>query len=353
MLYKIDPTISDEFTEVMELPRVHKNLSEHSVDAVCPIAVSRFSHFITVHVDHFYECARKIPFRILFRGRGTGSIKDGKLLFRNFRCFKHIKSRQYREWGWPKIDLNELAAFGAMGVIYEEPDKKLIPGEDTNMQIVKTEENRIHDPEDESLVFRRQFLRLKHYNEGHLAGDIKMDKYIPRRGEKNVTVVEDEMCIRPATKSAVLEDDGNDRFRCNVCLKGFELLSTLALHKQNCGNQVGGNGQKEKDDELIKCQVCGRWYFALGKKIHDEFECAEEYVCDECGELFQFRSTREWHKQNDCMARKKAEKDADPDPEKKDADPDKTESEGDAKEGADPDPEKKDADPDKTEGCRS
>ena len=78
-LFRIDPMIMDKFTEEVALPRVEKNLSSHTKAALWPMAISRFGHFITVQVENCYGAARVIPYVILYRGYGTGSVSNSTI----------------------------------------------------------------------------------------------------------------------------------------------------------------------------------------------------------------------------------------------------------------------------------
>ena len=81
---KIDPTVLDEFTDEMVLPRGVQTLSSHTREALVPVAVSRFSRFssITVHVENIYGSARCIPYVILYRGKGNGLIEMAEMCFK-------------------------------------------------------------------------------------------------------------------------------------------------------------------------------------------------------------------------------------------------------------------------------
>ena len=98
-LFKVDPTIDDECTEVVELERQEERrvklvnekkrksqkketVSSHTIDAIKPVAVKRYSRFITVHVEQFYGSARCISFFCLFHGLGDGSVEKPKFLFK-------------------------------------------------------------------------------------------------------------------------------------------------------------------------------------------------------------------------------------------------------------------------------
>ena len=115
-LFRIDPTIQDEFTEEVPLPRLEKNLSSHTKTALWPTVVSRFGHFITVQVENCYSAARAIPFFILYCGSGTLSVKNSTVCFKKHKCFDGHLLKDMREWQMQKIDLNKLKNIGQMGV---------------------------------------------------------------------------------------------------------------------------------------------------------------------------------------------------------------------------------------------
>ena len=124
---KIDPTVLDEFTDEMVLPRGVETLSSHTREALVPVAVSRFSRFITVHVENVYGSARCIPYVVLYRGKGNGLIEMAKMCFKKNPSFKGRKLKEMREWRYPKIDLNELKKYGEKGVRYTREDMDMIP----------------------------------------------------------------------------------------------------------------------------------------------------------------------------------------------------------------------------------
>ena len=88
------------------LPRLEKDLSSHTKTALWPTAVSHFGHFITVHVENIYAAARAIPFFVLYRGPGTGSVKNSTVCFKKHKCFEGHQLKEMREWQMQKIDLN-------------------------------------------------------------------------------------------------------------------------------------------------------------------------------------------------------------------------------------------------------
>ena len=51
-------------------------------EALVPVAVSRFSRFITVHVENIYGSARCIPYVVLYIGKGNGLIEMAKMYFK-------------------------------------------------------------------------------------------------------------------------------------------------------------------------------------------------------------------------------------------------------------------------------
>ena len=115
-LFRIDPTIMDNFTEEVALPRVEKNLSSHTKTALWPTAISRFRHFITVQVENCYGAARVISYVVLYRGYGTGSVKDSTVCFKKHKCFASRALKKMPEWNLKKKDLNKLKNIGKMGV---------------------------------------------------------------------------------------------------------------------------------------------------------------------------------------------------------------------------------------------
>ena len=157
-LFRIDPTIMDKFTEEVALPRVEKNLSSHTKTALWPTAISRFGHFITVQVENCYGAARVIPYVVLYRGYGTGSVKDSTVCFKKHKCFAGRALKKMPEWNLQKIDLNELKNIGKMGMRYQTPEAGLEPDEENDMKIEATIENRVLLIEDEEDVFARQYL---------------------------------------------------------------------------------------------------------------------------------------------------------------------------------------------------
>ena len=198
-LFKIDPTIMDTFTEEVALPRVKKNLSSHMKTALWPMAISRYGHFIMVQVENCYGAARVIRYVVLYRGYGTGSIKNSSVCFKKHKCFTGRALKKMPEWHLQKIDLNELKNIGQMGMRYQTPEAGLEPDEDKDMKMARTNENRVLVIEDEQDIFRRQYLRLKHYQDGNLI-NVVMGTYRVAEGERNVMVVKDTMCLRRATK---------------------------------------------------------------------------------------------------------------------------------------------------------
>ena len=115
-LFKIDPMIQDTFTEKVALPRVEKNLSSHTRTALWPTVISHFRHFIMVQVENSYGTARVILFLVLYRGYGTGSVKNSSICFKKHKCFASRALKKMPEWLFQKIDLNELKNIGQMGM---------------------------------------------------------------------------------------------------------------------------------------------------------------------------------------------------------------------------------------------
>ena len=159
-LFRIDPTIQDEFTEEAPLPRLEKNLSSHTKTALWPTAVSCFGHFITVYVENIYAAARVIPFFILYRGPGTGSVKNSTVCFKKHKCFEGHQLKEMREWQMQKIDLNKLKNIGMMGVRYQTPEEELEPNDDNDIYLEDMDEDTAILIEDEQELFKRQYLRL-------------------------------------------------------------------------------------------------------------------------------------------------------------------------------------------------
>ena len=311
-LFKIDPTIMDTFTEEVALPRVKKNLSSHTKTALWPMAISRYGHFITVQGENCYGSARVIPYVVLYHGYRTGSIKNSSVCFKKHKCFAGHALKKMPEWHLQKIDLNELKNIGQMGVRYQTPEAGLEPHEDKDMKMAWTNENRVLIIKDEQDIFRRQYLQLKHYQDGNLI-NVVMGTYRVAEGERNVTVVEDTMCLRRATKKDEIAEkkveeisDMSALFECWKCGKKFKVLSSLAIHRQECDEAAEHKVAEEivKGDEEIKCVLCGKMYNTLkGARIHKEMECNRGMLmnmCIYCGELFCVPAVCNWHVENDC-----------------------------------------------------
>ena len=305
-LFRIDPTLQDEFMEEAPLPRLEKDLSSHTKTALWPTAVSRFSHFIMVHVKNIYAAARAIPFFILYRGPGTGLVKNSSMCFKKHKCSEHHQLKKMREWHMQKIDLNELKNIGMMGVRYQTPEEELEPDDDKDIYLEDTDEDKVILIEDDQELFKRQYLQLKHYEEGNLL-NVRMFKYRVMTGEKNITYVEDQMSLRRKTRKDEIVVELGDMltlFKCDKCNKSFELISSLAVHKKRCQEEDKSN--KEKKDggnEEIKCQLCGKVYLLKGARIHLEMECDRGLptnMCIYCGELFCVPAICDWHVENDC-----------------------------------------------------
>ena len=128
-----------------------------------------------------------------------------------------------------------------------------------------------------------------------------------------MTVVEDSMCLRRATKKDEIAEkkveeisDMSALFECWKCGKKFEVLSSLAIHRQECDKAAEHEVAEEivKGDEEIKCVLCGKMYNALkGARIHKEMECNRGMpmnMCIYCGELFCMPAVCDWHVENDC-----------------------------------------------------
>ena len=292
--------------------RVEKNLSSHTKTALWPMVISRYGHFITVQVENCYGTARVIPYVVLYRGYGTGSVKNSSVCFKNHKCFAGRALKKMPEWHLQKIDLNELKNIRQMGVRYQTPEAGLEPDEDKDMKMARTNENRVLIIEDEQDIFRRQYLRLKHYEDGNLI-NVVMGTYRVAEGERNVMVVKDTMCLRRATKKDEIAEkkmeeisDMSALFECRKCGKKFEVLSSLAIHRQECDEAAEQEVAEEivKGDEEIKCVLCGKMYNALkGARIHKEMECDRGMLtnmCIYCGKLFCVPAVCDWHVENDC-----------------------------------------------------
>ena len=221
----------DIFTEEVALPRVEKNLSSHMKTALWPMAISHYGHFITVQVENCYGTARVIPYVVLFCGYGTGSVKNSSVCFKKHKCFAGHSLKKMPEWYLQKIDLNELKNIGQIGMRYQIPEAGLEPDEDKDMKMARTNENRVLIIEDEQDIFRRQYLRLKHYQDGNLI-NVVMGMYWVVEGERNVMVVKDMMCLRRATKKDEIAEkkveeisDMSALFECWKCGKKFEVFT--------------------------------------------------------------------------------------------------------------------------------
>ena len=98
-LFKVDPTIVDECMEEILLERTEEKrirrinemrkkaekkerISTHTEGAIKPVAVRRFSRFITCHVKQRFGAVRRISYYSLFCGLGTGSMNEAKFLFK-------------------------------------------------------------------------------------------------------------------------------------------------------------------------------------------------------------------------------------------------------------------------------
>ena len=179
--------------------------------------------------------------------------------------------------------------------------------------------DRVIPIEDDQELFKRQYLWLKHYEEGNLL-NIRMFKYHVMQGEKNVTYVEDQMSLRRKTKKDKVVEMGDmlTLFTCNKCNKSFELISSLAVHKRRCQEEDQeedeSNEEKKKDEgnKEIKCRLCGKVYLSKGVRIHLEMECDRGLptnICIYCREVFCVAAIRDWHVENNCdLAKERREK---------------------------------------------
>ena len=185
------------------------------------------------------------------------------------------------KWHLQKIDLNELKNIGQMGMRYQTTEAGLEPDEDKDMKMAQTNENRVLIIQDEQDIFGWQYLRLKHYKDGNLI-NVVMGTYRVVEGERNMTVVKDTMCLRRATKKDEIPEKKVEEisdmlalFECRKCGKKFEVLSSLAIHRQECDEAAEHEVAEEivKGDEEIKCVFCGKMYNVLkGVRIHKEME---------------------------------------------------------------------------------
>ena len=180
------------------------------------------------------------------------------------------------------------------------------------MKMERTNENRVLLIKDEEDIFRRQYLRLKHYKDGNLI-NVVMGKYRVVEGERSIMVAKDTMCLRRATKKDEIVEkkveeisDMSALFECQKCGKKFEVLSSLAIHQKECDEAAEHKVAEDivKGDEEIKCVLCGKMYNALkGVRIHKEIECDRGMLmnmCIYCGELFYVPAVHDWHVEKDC-----------------------------------------------------
>ena len=68
-----------------------------------------------------------------------------------------------REWRMQKIDLNGLKNIGMMGIWYQTPEEELELDDDTEIYLEDMAKDRVILIEDDQELFKRQYLRLKHY----------------------------------------------------------------------------------------------------------------------------------------------------------------------------------------------
>ena len=155
-------------------------------------------------------------------------------------------------------------------------EEELVPNEDNDIYLEDTDENSDLLIEDEQELFKRQYLWLKHYEEGNLL-NVMMLKYHVMPGGKNFTYVEDQMSLRRKTRKDEITEkveelgDMSTLFTCNKCNKSFELISSLAIHKRRC--QEAAEDDSKEGNEEIKCMLCGKVYLSKGVRIHLEMEC--------------------------------------------------------------------------------
>ena len=219
-LYKIDPTVVDDCTEEIPIERMEEKrirlvnekkkkdekkeeMSTHTRDAIKAVGIVRYSKFITVHVENFFGCARRISFFRLFRGSGDGSIKKKqRFLCKRKKIFKNRSLKNETEWDLPKIDLEELKFFGEKGLKYERL-------ENTGMVLInprrlfKMRKCEEEEEEEEIIVFGEDMeeelrnLQDDHFNKGNLQY-FEIEKYTADvQKEVNMTTVEDTMSIHP------------------------------------------------------------------------------------------------------------------------------------------------------------
>ena len=217
------------------------------------MAIRRFSPFITCHVRQKFGAARRILYYSLFRGLGTGSIKEAKFLFK--KKFKDQNLKDQVEWDWPKIDLIEVQKYGRCGLQYEREELEMIPINKKRLiriELVEEEEEKetldVIDEEGEAEIAAKRSL---HFQREHLR-DFEIEKVaVDPKKETNTTVVEDQMSIRPRTRympeetqeempeempeeSVLLDIEEKGIFECSVCFTRFGLLTELREHKIEC-----------------------------------------------------------------------------------------------------------------------
>ena len=215
-LFKVDSTIVDECTKEILLERTEEKrirrinevkeegkkklkMSSHTEGMIKPVAIRRFSRFITCHVRQKFGAVRRISYYSLFRGLGTGSMKEPRFLFK--KKFKDRNLKDQVEWDWPKIDLIEVQKYGRCGLQYEQEELEMIPINKKCLikiePVEEEEENETLDVIDEEGEAEIAAKRSLHFQKGHLR-DFKIEKVaVDPKKEINTTVVEDEMSIQP------------------------------------------------------------------------------------------------------------------------------------------------------------
>ena len=307
-LFKVDPTIVDECTEEILLERAEEKrirrineakeegekklkMSTHTEGAIKPVAIRRFSRFITCHVRQKFGAARRISYYSLFRGLGTGSIKEARFLFK--KKFKDRNLKDQVEWDWPKIDLIEVQKYGRCGLQYEREELEMIPINKKRLikiePVQEEEEKEMLDVIDEEGEAEIAAKRSLHFQRGHLR-DFEIEKVaVDTKKETNTTVVEDQMSIRPQThympeemqeetpeetpeESLLLDIEEKGIFECSVCFSRFGLLTELREHKIEC----------DKAEKKFECRICGnRFILEKSRDFHYEKICLKRLQEDE------------------------------------------------------------------------
>ena len=172
-------------------------MSTHTERAIKPVAIRRFSRFITCHVRQKFGAVRRISYYSLFGGLGTGSIKEARFLFK--KKFKDRNLKDQVEWDWPKIDLIEVQKYGRCGLQYEREQLEMIPINKKHLikiePVQEEDEKETLDVIDEEAEAEIAAKRSLHFQRGHLR-DFEIEKVaVDTKKETNTTVVEDQMSI--------------------------------------------------------------------------------------------------------------------------------------------------------------